>query len=377
MSAKASILKSLIAELSDSVATGAGLNLIRSARDLVTSGRADDAAALLLRAGSSGVFGGNLDDVEKTALRRLFTTGGLGVKPMAVKDAKSIQQVAALSPLILNNKNFPSRMRELGFVPLTGQNINNPGLTLAQFTGKTKNRFIDEGARNLQAAIDLDPTAAAEYAKFYPKVQQQLLETGVPVERVGGAWATLSAAADPETNAELLTRIMRNPEQATTSQLNQMDALRFLSGQVDDASDVLGQGKRFNFMMNSISPDDPRFLTADTRYAQNLQGIKNTYATAPFSGLFQPRGRRYGEIYVEPGLEAARRSGMNPNAVQAASWGNWRNQLFGIPMDVRGDLLGDLSGFDYNPDAYSTALSRISQMSPDTWQASLKQLGNA
>lgn len=375
MAVKVGTLKSLITQFADSVATGSGLNLVRSARELVAGGNTDEAASLLIRAGSRGRFGGNLDDVEKTALRRLFSADKLNVKPMPVDQAEIIAARSANSPLVLGPRNFPLRMRELGFTPLTGQDINRPGLTLAEFTGKTRERFVDEGARNLEAAINLDPAAAAEYAKFYPKVAQQLTDTGVPLDRVGGAWATLSAAADPEMNAELLRRIMRNPGQATTSQLNQMDALRFLSGQVDDASDVLGQGKRFNFMMNSISPNDPRFFTADTRYAQNLQGVKNTYASAPFAGLFDPRGRRYSEIYVEPGLEAARRLGMSPSEVQAASWGNWRNQLFGIPMDVRGDLLGDLANFDYNPETYRAALSRIAQMDPSTWKASLSEIG--
>lgn len=372
MAVSVPVLKNLVDEFSGSVATGAGLNLLRRVTRMIEAGEGIPAAELLTRAASKGRFGSNLDDIEKAALRRLFNAKDLGVTPMASDLFSAMAKTETAMPLMLTAQNFPKRMADLGFIPLTGQNINNPGLTLRSFVGPTRERFIDEGARNLEAAIALNPQAAAEYAKFYPKVAQQLEATGIPTDRVGGAWATLSAQAEPEWNAELLRRILRDPTGATTSQSDQMKALQFLAGQVDDPAAVLGQGKRFNFLQNSINPDDPRFLTADTRYAQNMQGVKNAYRNSAFAGMFQPFERRYGEIYVEPGLEAARRLGMSPNAAQAAAWGNWRSEMFGIPMDVRTDLMSDISNFDYDPELYARALRQVAESDPETWKAALK-----
>jgi hypothetical protein len=358
--ASASFVGNILRGLSDSLATGAGLNLFRTADNLINTGNTKGALELLRRAARNKKFGGELDAVEVAMLKQL-TEPLKDVAPMGVAEYKALSAASKKMPLRLEADNFPTRMSEQGFVPLTGVNINNPSLTIKEYVGPTRERFIDEGARNLVAAVNLDPQAAQQYAKFYERTRDQLAATGAPLENIGGAWATLSAQADPVWNAELLRRIVRDPSQLVTSEDNQRLALRFLAGQIDEPMEVLGRGKRYNFMMNSIRPDDPRFLTADTRYAQNLQGVKNTYADAPFAGMFSPHEstNRYGRIYVEPGIEAARRLGMTPGQTQAAAWGNWRNKMFGIENDLPEDLLVDLADMNYNPGVYRSALDRL------------------
>jgi hypothetical protein len=356
--ASVSIVRGIIRVLSDSVASGAGINLVRTAENLISTGQSSAAMGLLRRAASNGKFGGELDQVERQSLK-LLTKPFTDVAPMSVKEYGALGKASKMLPIRLDASNFPKRMRDEGFVPLSGININNPGLTRRQYSGATRDRFIDEGAQNLIAAVNLDPKAAEQYAKFYGRTRDQLAATGIPLENIGGAWAALSARAEPVWNAELLRRIVRDPSKLTTSEDNQRLALRFLAGQIDDPALVLGQGKRFNFLMNSTRPEDPRFLTADTRYAQNLQGIKNTYERAPFAGMFQPFQKRYGQIYVEPGIEAARRLGMSPGSTQAAAWGNWRNKMYGIADDLPENLLDDLANMDYDPAFYGRALGNL------------------
>ena len=370
------VVADVIEQFAESAATGAGLNILAQARRMLVNSP-DDALAFLKRAASKGRFIGTVDDVEKTALRKLVSGIAPDVKPMANEIFSALQKPAEDVPLLLDASNFPRRMSDMGFIPLTGQNINKPGLTMREFATEAGPRFVDEGAQNLIAAVNLDPDAAAKYAKFYGRTRDQLANTGVPLGNIGGAWATLSAAAEPGWNAELLRRVITDPTTATTSQLNQRDALKFLAGLVDDPTAVLGRGKRYNFMMNSIAPEDPRFLTADTRYAQNLQGFLNTYAKAPFAGLFSPAEKRYAEIYVKPGLEAAKRLAMTPGELQAASWGNWRNIMAGIPEDLPESMFTDLAGVDYNPDTYRRALQVVESVSPEAWKAALKAKGMA
>lgn len=358
--AGASFVRNVLSGLSDSIASGAGINLVRTAKNLISAGDPGAALGLLKRAASSGKFGGALDDVESAALKAL-TKSSKDIATMPVAQFKALGKASESMPIMLDASNFPKRMSDAGFVPLTGININKPSLTLAEYAGPVRERFVDEGARNLMAAVDLDPEAARQYAKFYERTRDQLAATGAPMENIGGAWAALSSMADPVWNAELLKRIVRDPAKLATTEENQRLALRFLAGQVDEPIEALGRGKRYNFMMNSIAPEDPRFITADTRYAQNLQGIKNTYARAPFAGMFQPSSPsdRYGRIYIEPGIEAARRLGMSPSATQAAAWGNWRSKMYGIPNDLPEDLLVDLANLDYDPQLYARALGQL------------------
>lgn len=395
MSIPASVLKGIIKEFNPSVATGASLNLVRTAKDLINAGRTDEALEMLARAATGGSFKGQIDQVEKDSLKKVlgivkksekvlnkkgkmvrkdYFETSFGTRHMPEEDYKLLAETSSGLPLVLNKNTFPSRMSDMGFVNLSGTNINRPSITIKDFTGKTKNRFIDEGARNLITSVNLDPERAKQYATFYNRTEKALGGTGIPLPRVGGAWATLSEQADPERNARLLINILNDPTGQYTSQKNQMLALKFLSGQVDDPAEALGRGKRFNFMHNSIDPSNPDYFTADTRYAQNLQGIKNTYSKAPFADMFAPRSssNRYGNIYIEPGLEAARRMGMNPSELQAAAWGNWRDKMYGIPFDLSENILGDIQNFDYDPRVYADALDRISNLSSDNWKSLLK-----
>jgi hypothetical protein len=347
--------KPLLDAFADQAATGAGLNLLRTGQRLALAGDGTAAGALLARASRNGKFAGEFDDVEREALRNLSD----GYEPMDMKRYVSQAIASSNMPLILNQSTFPRRMASRGFVPLRGQNLNNPGLTLKEFTGDTRQNFIDDGAENLIAAINIDPAAAAEYAKFYARTQKQLEATGIPIQQVGGAWATLSAQADPTWNAELLRRILNDPMGRHASLEDQVLALKFLAGDVGEGLAQLGGGKRRNFFQNSTDASDPNYLTADTRYAQNMQGVMNTYKTAPFAGLFNPQSpARYQNIYIEPGLEAARRLGILPNELQAGSWGNWRKNFAGLDVDLADDLLDDLAGFPYDPDVYREALTR-------------------
>lgn len=369
-SLKASVIRDLIESFAQEAASGAGLNLARTAKNTYRNAGADAAAALLARASTYKKFGGELDPVEVVALKRLFDPKSLGVTPMGLDMYTAAAEASITTPLVLNAKNFPSRRAAEGFVPLTGQNINKPGLTLRDFTGKTRDRFIDEGATNLIAAINLDPAAAQRYKTFYKRANAGQLESGIPMDRVTGAWGVLSAKAEPEWNAELLRRVLVDPTGATTSQRDQMLALKFLAGNVDEALAELGKGKRFNFTMNTLMPDDPRFFTGDTRFAQNTQGIFNTYNRAPFAGLFAPHERRYGEIYIQPGLEAARRLAWLPGETQAGAWGNWRN-LAGIPTDLAADLFDPIKNFEYDAEIYRRALEEVANMDPTLWQKAL------
>lgn len=359
MATKARALGSLLKEFRDSIATGSGLNLVSTVENLIKAGDTETAASILKRAGTAGGFGGKFDNVEKAALKGIASR--ISSTPMESKLYGALGQASKQTPLVLGSRNFPKRMADLGFQPLSGINLNNPTMTVGNFTGNTRSRFIDEGANNLIAAWNLNPKAAQEYATFYNRTRDQLEATGVPIDRIGGAWATLSSQADPVFNAELLRRIVRNPEELTTSELNQRLALEFLGGKISDPAEALGRGKRFNFMMNSIDPDNPAYLTADTRYAQNLQGVKNIYKRAPFAGMFQPfnTSDRYNKIYIQPGLEAARRLGVTPGAAQAGAWGNWRSELFDLPADLPPGLLDDLANLDYNPEIYIRALRRL------------------
>lgn len=358
MSAKLRALRMIVDAFDDAVVSGPGLNLSRAVRREMSSGNVGAAEGILKRAARGRRFDGNLAADEVSVLRS--ATQGIDKKAaMPVSEYRALAKASSKEPLVLDASTFPAEMSRRGFTPLTEIDINKPGLTLREFTGPTRERFIDEGAQNLIAAWNLDPAAAQQYARFYPRTAEQLGQTGIPIDRVGGAWATLSAQADPTTNAELLRRILNDPGNLTTSRKNQQLALRFLSGDVTNPVEALGWGKRYNFMQNSISPEDPRFLTADTRYAQNLQGILNAYGRAPFAGLFQPRAARYGDIYAQPGFEAAVRLNQRPSALQAGSWGNWRNRMSGLEADLPDNLLTDLAGFDYNPDVYRQALRSI------------------
>jgi hypothetical protein len=350
---------SVLSQFESSVVSGPGLNLAAAVKQELAQGNMTSAIGLLKRGSMSGQFAGKLEAKELAALRTATAKINRS-EAMPVESYRKSAKVSAKNPLFLNEANFPERMSQQGFVPLSNIDINSPTLTLRQFEGDVRKNFIDEGAQNLIAAWNMDPAAAQKYSRFYFRTQDQLADTGIPLDRVGGAWATLSAQADPTRNAELLRQVLRDPKALTTTRENQLLALRFLSGDVDDAALALGRGKRFNFMQNSIDPFDPRYLTGDTRYAQNLQGVLTAYKTAPFKGLFSPRGRRYEEIYVKPGLEAASRMNVSPSELQAGSWGNWRNKMAGIQDDLPENLLSDLAGFDYNPQVYADALRLLS-----------------
>lgn len=357
---KSKLISGILNTFNDSVVSGPGLNLVASAQRELLSGSANTAESLLKRAALNGKFAkGEFESVELAALRSL-TQGIKKKEAMPMKDYSAISANSRSIPLLLNKNNFPTRMSSQGFVPLTDININKPGLTLKQASGKIGDRFTDEGATNLIAAWNMDPQAAAKYSEFYPRVNKALNETGIPMDRVSGAWAVLSSGAKPERNAELLEQIARNPSVLYTTKENQELALMFLAGLIDDPAKVLGRGKRFNFDMNSLFPDDPRYLTGDTRYAQNVQGILNAYGKSEFAGLFDPFGRRYEEIYVRPGIEAARRMGIIPNRLQAGTWGNWRNKMSGISEDVSDNILSGMKDFPYNENIYKKAIKKLS-----------------
>jgi hypothetical protein len=376
----ASGVLSILKKLDGVVESGAGANLRATIARLAATNDTD-LPKLIRTAASRGVFAGKFNGPEKIALRKIVDdTIGLKGEKLS-KEAFDVQQRAASKmPLIFGDANpFSTRMRELGFIPLTGQNYNKPGIVLKSTASSAfpeiTPQFTEESARNLIAAYNIDPKAAEEYAKFYPRVAQSLEATGIPMDRVGGAWATMSAQADPEVNAARLIDIITSPEKALipvvpkgaaatgAPRISNLDdeilSLRFLAGQIplEEAQQYLGRGKRYNFLMNSIEPSNPLYYTADTRDSQAAQGLINTYKVAPFEGQFDPFGPRY-EAYKKSGLVAAERTGLLPNALQAGAWGNIRN-FAGKPTDFSEDYLAPLANTDYNPERYLEVLKRL------------------
>lgn len=363
-SAKLRALRSMVDAFDDAIVSGPGLSLSRAIKRELSAGNATAAEGILKRAALNGRFDGDLNAEELKRLRSI--TDDIDKKlAMPFKEYAALAKSSTKEPLFLDETNFPAEMSRRGFVPLTGVNINNPkggnpNLTIRGFTGDVRERFIDEGAQNLIAAWNLDPAAARRYSRFYPRVRDKLEATGIPMDRVGGAWATMSSRAEPGRNAELLGQVLRDPTAVATTSENQLLALRFLAGLVDDPAQALGMGKRFNFMHNSIDPLNPAYLTGDTRYAQNVQGVLTAYDRAAFPGMFTPhQPQRYMDIYSQPGFEAALRLGVSPSALQGGTWGNWRNIMAGIPDDIPPNLLDDLANFNYNPDVYNKALRKL------------------
>jgi hypothetical protein len=376
----------IVDELAGSTTSSAALNLARAIQDKVRAGDLNSAARIIAGTGQ-GNFAGALTAAEKKALRPYVEqfrptfipddVRGEARKVLSAElkdyvDAQAKVQLA--SPLVLTPKTMPQLQMARGFVPVTGQNLNAPGFGIREWeamTPKQRQRYIDEGANNLIAGYNLDPQAAALYSMFYPRIREQLAATGLPLDRIGGAWATTSAQASPDRNAQILMSVMRDPTGKATNLNDQKLTLEYLAGLADETQEPLGRGKRANFLVNSIDPDNPDALTADTRYMQNLLGVLNNYGiTTGTTGLFTPRGRQYGEIYVEPGMEAARRMGLIPNRLQAGSWGNWRNIMSGLETDLSGDLLAPIAGFadEYNPQRYVDALEILRNTSKEQWQ---------
>jgi hypothetical protein len=347
----------IINDFRTQAATGAGLNLAKAAEALARSGDEAQAMGLLKRASSYKKFSGDMDSVEASALKSLMEdyTG----PAMTVEKYNKAGQAAVKQPLILDSTNFPQRMSDMDFVPLTNVDINKPSVTMKQFQGKDKDRFIDEGAQNLIAAWNLSPADAKKFSSFYRRLNKEAGSTNIPLDRMAGNIAVTSAGRDPELNLRLANAIAKDPRGLVTSVEDQILALDYLAGRVADDAAELGVGKRYNFKGNIVNPDDPTMLTADTRYAQNLQGIPNTYSRAAFKGLFDPKSssNRYGNIYTQPGMEAARRMNMLPSELQAGTWGNWRKYLFGIEDDLPTGLLSDVQNMPYNPMMYQDAAS--------------------
>ena len=268
-----------------------------------------------------------------------------------------------------------------GFVPVTGQNLNKPGFGIREWekmSKKEQQRYIDEAATNLVSGWMLDPQKAQAYASFYPRVRTGLEGSGLPLRNIGGIWAVTSAQASPMRNAAIMNSIIANPTGKATSLADQKLALRYLIGDVTDDYEALGAGKRRNFLINSINPEDPEALTADTRYMQNALGALTNYKkTTETTGLFDPYARQYSAIYKEPGLEAARRLGLIPNALQAGAWGNWRDVMAGIPTDLSADLFNPIQGLadSFDADVYRRALDILNATDKESWKTAESVLG--
>lgn len=393
MAISAKALKSVLDLFDGAVGTGPGMNLSAFARSMVDAGgvQREQVPRLLARAATKGEFArGKLDDIEKEALNRILDT--LGYDTAKAKNSLSmrynpakgtpkeevpvmgtpefdadpifsmISNAAAKRPLFLTPANYPIRLTEQGFVPLTGVNVNNPAVGIKQINNpKFMERFIDEGATNIQAARNLNLDDARRYDDFYFRTRDQLAETGIPLDRIGGAWATLSAQASPVKNARLLKGVLRDPNATDTAKTidDRMKALTYLAGQGD--ADTLGRAKRYNFMMNSTNPESPDFFTGDTRYMQNIMGLPQAYGLSVFRDAFNTKDPRVYNAIIQPGLEAARREGMLPNQIQGGSWGNWRKFMFGIDEDLPDNLLADIANFEYDPAVYAAALKRMQQ----------------
>lgn len=365
----ASSVLSILKKLDGIIESGGGANL-RATISRLAAVNSPDVVPLLRTAASRGVFAGKFNGPEKAAIRRIVEDT-IGLKGDKLSDELfAIHQGASVDmPLVFGKGNpFSSRMRSLGFAPLSGQNYNKLGVvrktTASSVLPEITPKFTKEAARNLTAAYNLNPGKAEEYAKFYPRVAQSLEATGIPLDRVGGAWATTSAQADPVDNARKLILLTQQPELAlnpgtVTSAADEALTLRFLAGQIpkSEADQYLGRGKRYNFMMNSIDPSNPNFYTADTRDSQAAQGLINAYKRSPFAGQFQPFGPRY-DLYKQSGLLAAKQMDMLPNQFQAGAWGNIRD-FAGRPTDFSEDYLAPLANTDYTPDRYLDVLKRL------------------
>jgi hypothetical protein len=388
----------ILSKLDNVIESGGGANLRATVARMAASGSdTNDIYNILRKSASSGVFTGKFNAPEKQAIRRIVdeTVGSWSSHLKTVSKSNLAQEkeraqqlfdawrtTSANSPLIFNEANpFSNRMRSLGFSPLPGQNYNKPGivtkLTKSSAFPEYTPEFTEVGARNLIAAYNLDPIAAQEYSQFYPRVSSifdTLSErTGIPKDRLAKVWAITSAQAEPGDNARKTIGILKDPEsyfkgfeKSDVPITNERDfrlSLQAAAGELDDPEvwkNLLGSGKRANFRTNSFDPNDINAYTADTRDAQAVQGLINTYKVAPFAGQFDPSGPRY-ELYTSPGRLAAERLGLIPNQLQAGAWGNIRN-FAGKETDFDPSTFDSLTDLSYNEDLYKEVLKRIRGM---------------
>ena len=388
----------ILSKLDDVIESGGGANLRATIARMAASGSdTNEIYTVLRKAASSGKFTGKFNVPEKQAVRRIVddTIGSWDshLKTISKSNLENEKERADLlfnawrttsanSPLMFNDANpFSNRMRSLGFSPLPGQNYNKPGIvtkiTKSSAFPEYTPEFSEVGANNLIAAYNLDPIAAQQYSQFYPRVSDifdTLSErTGIPKDRLAKIWAITSAQAEPGENARKTIGILKDPEsyfkgfeKADKPITNERDfilSLRAASGELDDPAvwtNLLGSGKRANFRTNSFDPTDINAYTADTRDAQAVQGLLNTYKVAPFAGQFDPAGPRY-ELYTSPGRLAAERLGLIPNELQAGAWGNIRN-FAGKKTDFDPSTFDPLMDWSYDESLYKDVLKRIGSM---------------